>query len=258
MKIAVTDITRMQLGYFCVAGVNIDTGQHVRPVQPMSRLRDTLCARRGGPFDMATVVDLGLTRPVPTPPEMEDHEFTPHHARTVQQIDATLYWEMLCHLAQSSLGELFGPALRKAGRDRALVDQGGGTASLGVLAPRGRPKLVAEKRDAGGSTLRLHFNDGALWLNLSVTDLRLWADDHVTPRWDLVRSVTSRLERGVPCLLSVGLTRPFASGDDATAVHWLQVNNIHLSDDPCWRLSDRPAVNNPAPQHSDDLEDLPF
>ena len=37
-------------------------------------------------------------------------------------------------------------------------------------------------------------------------------------------------------LLSVGLTRPFAPSPDAPPIHWLQVNNIHLEPDPCWRL----------------------
>lgn len=53
MKIAVTHLTRMQRGYVCVAGVNVDTGEHIRPVLSNSRLRDTVCAGRSGPFDTA-------------------------------------------------------------------------------------------------------------------------------------------------------------------------------------------------------------
>lgn len=264
MKMAVTHLTRMQRGYFCVAGVDVADGRSVRPVLPRGRLRDLYGARRGGPFDMALVVDLGRTRPVPAPPEVEDHEFTPDHARVVQRIEPLLFWEMLCHLAKTRLTDLFGPDLRPVGRDRAIVDQAVGSASLGCLAPTGRVSLAAEENQQGSTGLRLRFTDGRLSLNLSVTDQRLWADDHGTPRWERVRRVKGGLERGVPCLLSVGLTRPFSSKDDEPPVHWLQVNNIHLSDDPCWRLGDDLAASirssdaRPPWRGDDDLEDLPF
>jgi len=260
MKIAVTHLTRMQRGYFCAAGVNVADGANIRPLQPMGRLRDVYSARRSGPFDMALVVDLGQTRAVPSPPEVEDHEFTPDHARAVQRIEPLLFWEMLCHLAKTSLHELFGPELRQVGRDRAIVDQTSGTASLGCLTPTGRVTFVVDENQRGTPSLRLRFTDGSMTLNLSVTDQRLWADDHSTPRWERVRHVQGSLERGVPCLLSVGLTRPFSSQEGQTPVHWLQVNNIHLSDNPCWRLSDdAPATAARLPWRTDaDLEDLPF
>lgn len=260
MKIAVTHLTRMQRGYFCAAGVNVADGANIRPVQPMGRLRDLYCARRGGPFDMALVVDLGPTRPVPSLPEVEDHEFTPDHARAVQRIEPLLFWEMLCHLSKTSLKQMFGPDLRQVGRDRAIVDEATGSASLGCLAPTGRVAFVVDENQRGVPSLRLRFTDGSLSLNLSVTDQRLWADDHSTPRWELVHRVKRSLERGVPCLLSVGLTRPFSSQEGQPPVHWLQVNNIHLTDDPCWRLADdlaTPAVRSPW-RADDDLEDLPF
>jgi hypothetical protein len=258
MKIAITDITRMQRGYFCVAGVNVDTGERVRPVQPMGRLRDLFSIRHRGPFEMATVIDLGRTRPVPAPPEVEDHEFTPEHARLVRQIEPELFWELLGHLAKPTLRAQFGAALRPTGRDRAIVDEGNGVASLGCLAPTGRVRLVAERRAGGSASLRLRFSDGSLSLSLSVTDLRLWADDHVTPRWDLVRAIIDKLDRGVPCLLSVGLTRPFAAREGERPVHWLQVNNIHLEDDPCWRLAaSRPRLV-PTGGMADDPDELPF
>jgi hypothetical protein len=79
--------------------------------------------------------------------------------------------------------------------------------------------------------------DGELRLDLSVTDLRLYADDGARPDTARVREIAARLDHGVPALLGVGLTRPFASRPNEAPVHWLQVNNIHLEDDPAWRLS---------------------
>ena len=29
----------------------------------------------------------------------------------------------------------------------------------------------------------------------------------------------------------------FAKRDDEPALHWLQMNNIHFADDPCWKLA---------------------
>ena len=124
MKIAVTHLTRMQRGYMCVAGVDVDTGEHVRPVLPQQRLSTDLCARRGGPFDMAVVVDLGLVRPVPSRPELEDHEFLPSNVRAVQPIDSQLFWDMLEYLAKPSLRQVFGPDLRRAGKESALMPLG--------------------------------------------------------------------------------------------------------------------------------------
>lgn len=268
MKLAVTHLTRMSRGFVCVAGVDVENGQSVRPVLPGARLRDQICARRGGPFDMATVVDLGVVRPVPSPPEVEDCEFTPWQARLAQSIEPMLFWEMLCHLAKTRLSEIFGPALRRAGRNSAVVTAGAGYASLGHLAPTGPLQLRVDERPNRNPQIRLHFSDSHIELDLSVTDLRLWSDDHQTPRQDTLQDVSRRLASGVPCLLSVGLTRPWGPNDDDEPVHWLQVNNLHLSDDPTWRLRDEkgaalrqsmPSAEGSADGRLDgDLDDLPF
>jgi hypothetical protein len=69
-----------------------------------------------------------------------------------------------------------------------------------------------------------------------VNDLRLYQRDGRTPRRDLFASVEERLKSGVEAILSVGLTRPWQKRSDTAARHWLQVNNIHLEDDPLWQL----------------------
>jgi hypothetical protein len=258
MKIAVTHLTRMERGYVCVAGVNVDDGKHVRPVQPLGRLRDNLCARRGGPFDMATVVDLGSTRPVPSPPEVEDHEFTPWHARAIRSIEPDLFWGMLTYLSRPTLREIFGPNLRRLGTGSAIVDQGIGSASLGCLRPHGQPTMYLRPRPDKPPQPRLRFSDGTFDLDLSITDIRLVERDHQTVRCDYFEAAERRLAEGVSVLLSVGLTRPYSSDDNKAPVHWLQVNNLHFEDTPCWRLSvvDPVTVRPLVTKH--DPEDLPF
>ena len=240
MKMVVTHLTRIQRGTICAAGLDIETGHHVRPILPMGVFQSKMTAPKGGPFDMATVVDLGVTRPVPSPPEVEDVEVTWWHARAVATVEPSLFWDMLRLVSRRSLRELFGPALRtfgRSGRQRAVTDLRSGSASLGVLVPLGRPRLSIDRKPDGREVVRMQFWDGERRLDLSVTDLRLYADDGARPDTALVEDVARRLQGGVPVMLGVGLTRPFASRPNEAPLHWLQVNNIHLEDDPCWRLA---------------------
>jgi hypothetical protein len=82
-------------------------------------------------------------------------------------------------------------------------------------------------------------------VDLSVNDLRLYEADHRTPRRDLVSSVQQRLKSGVEAILSVGLTRPWQKRGDTAERHWLQVNNIHLEDDPLWQLREERGPSSP-------------
>jgi hypothetical protein len=80
------------------------------------------------------------------------------------------------------------------------------------------------------------FSDGEFDLDCGVTDIRLYGDDHITPNTKQVEHITKRLKSAPGLILSVGLTRAYASSPDFSPVHWLQVNNIHLQDDPLWQL----------------------
>lgn len=108
------------------------------------------------------------------------------------------------------------------------MDIGKGRASLGCIAPRGSPSLRVNHR--GG--VRISFPWLSPPMDLSVTDLRLCEKDHKTPRRTLISQLRKRLQAGTEVILSVGLTRPWRKEGDNVARHWLQVNNIHLEDDP--------------------------
>jgi hypothetical protein len=113
-------------------------------------------------------------------------------------------------------------------------------------------------REAGREVVRMALSDGDFALDLSVTDLRLYSSDGSRPDIARVRDVASRLARGVPALVSVGLTRPFSSRPDEPSVHWLQVNNIHLEDNPAWRLTAHDAARTEASMARVELDALPF
>ena len=45
------------------------------------------------------------------------------------------------------------------------------------------------------------------------------------------------MEAGVECVLSVGLRQLYQRMEPPR--HWLQVNGVHLADDPLWTVSGR-------------------
>jgi len=237
MKIVVNHLTRMQKGFICVAGVDLATGQHVRPML-RSQLRKELLARYGGPFDIGRIVDLGWTKWIGTQPESEDYLFHQGEARVLGDMPAGEFWELMQRLAKPKLLEIFGRDLLPRSSHSYAVDVGRGFASLGCLLPPSRPRLLLQRRDAGSrGRLRLEFQSGVYQFELSVTDIRLYGCDHVTPDETVIERVAQRLQDGPDLILGVGLTRPFQSTPDEPALHWLQVNNLHFADEPCWRLA---------------------
>ena len=233
MRIIVNHLTRMQPGYICVAGVDLQTGRHVRPVQ-IGRLSRARLARYGGPFDIATLVDLGRVEYVGSPPKVEDYRFNVEEAHPHAVAAPRDFWYLLSHTAQRRLADIFGPELRMLGGACALPS-GRGQASLGCLVPTGQPEFVV--RDS--SKLRLHFSDGAFDVRASVTDIRLYEANQRALRLALVDDLQRRINHGVGVVLSIGLGYPWQKPGDTEKRHWLQVNGIHLADNPVWQ--DYPA-----------------
>jgi hypothetical protein len=231
LQILVNHLTRMQPGYFCVAGVDVGTARHVRPVLRRGRLTTDLLRTNGGPFDLGSVVDLGSTTRTGRPPELEDHRFDPSEVRWLFDEDPDDFWNLLDGLAHDSLEGIFGPEL-ELWDESGTVEVGEGKASLGCLKPEEQPWLYVDHR----GTVRLVLDYLMPSVDLSVNDLRLYEKDHRTPRRDLASSVQSRLAAGAEVILGVGLTRPWRKRGDDAELHWLQVNNIHLEDAPLWQL----------------------
>jgi len=236
MRIVVNHLTRMQRGYMCAAGVDMSTGHHVRPVSSAGRLSTNLLVRNNGPFDMRVVVDLGTPRPSRRKPEVEDYVVDLSRVKTMGTLRAGRFWSLLTQIAKPRLKDVFGDDLTAVGSESYAVEVGKGSASLGCIVPMGHPTLYIRKRSDRPSQIRLRFNDGVFYPDCGVTDIRLYGDDHVTPNEGLVKDVAERLQSNVAVVLSVGLTRAYASRPEFDPVHWLQVNNIHFEDEPTWQL----------------------
>jgi hypothetical protein len=226
MEILVNHLTRMNGGHVCVAGLDRD-GRHVRPVLQGSRLGGEALEVRGGPFALGRIVDIGEAVPRPCPPEVEDRVFSLTGTRAVHRVDGEWFWEILDALAFDELTAVFGSALVRDG-GTASLPAGEGTASLGILQPRSRPILSHTF-----GKLRLGIVDPELGaLSLPITDVRLYDLDRNVVDDRRATLLEDRLRRRRP-LLSVGIGRPWARNGGEPR-HWLQVNNVHLDDNPLW------------------------
>lgn len=236
MKIVVNHLTRMQQGFICVAGIDLETGRHVRPVL-QSQMRTKFLARHGGPFEIGAIVELGWTKRVGQPPEVEDHLFHRGEVRRVADMPSDEFWQLLRQSAETKLVAIFGSDLTQRGHRSYGVDAGRGEISLGCYLLPSRAHIFIQHRDQWRrGRIRIAFQVGDHEFDLGVTDIRLYESDHVTPAEAIVQQTDGRLQTTDGVILSVGLSRPYQGGDAGEPIHWLQVNNIHFADDPCWRL----------------------
>jgi hypothetical protein len=90
--------------------------------------------------------------------------------------------------------------------------------------------LRATRNQRGRTERRVRFlmPDG---VDLSVTDVRLYEDDLLTPHVERLRWLETKLAEKPRAILCFGLGRPFGGK------HYLQLNNLHLENAPDWRLS---------------------
>jgi hypothetical protein len=216
----------MKPGYICVAGIEPGTGKHIRPVLNHGRLPRVLLRKEGGVFEIGALVDLGPTVEVGHAPEVEDHEFSTENVKYRHKLKAAEFWKYLTGTSQNELTAIFGNELQQR-ESSCTIDVDAGEASLGNLQPEAISYLGVNPWDK----IRIRISDGEFHPDLSVTDIRLYRNGQQTPRRRIVDSVGSRLPK-TRAILAVGLTRPWRKNGDTAQRHWLQVNNIHLEEDP--------------------------
>jgi hypothetical protein len=234
MQLVINHLTRMQQGCMCTAGIDLATGLHVRPVLDRQMTIDMLSVY-GGPFDIGRIVDLGTTRFVGKVPEVEDQLFEATAARHVGDMPDQEFWALLEHSAQDKLGAIFGPDIERVGSTCAVAETYG-LRSLGCFWATGG-RLFLEDRPSGRK-IYFSFQSGEYAFRVPVTDIRLYEADHVTPSEAIVAQIAAKTAALPRVIVSVGLSRPFRKSPGEPSRHWLQVNNIHLPKEPCWKMSD--------------------
>jgi hypothetical protein len=190
------------------------------------QMRTDMLACHGGPFAIGWRVELGDTKFAGKVPEIEDRLFDASAARAIEPVPASTFWQLLTELAATRLADIFGPDLQPIGAASCGVLEYNGLRSLGCYWA-GRPAVQVQPAP-NHQRIRFSFEEGERRYNVPVTDIRLYAEDHVTPLPDAVQAMHEAIARHARVLLSVGLSRAFKSSDDRPAVHWLQVNNLHL------------------------------
>ena len=220
MKVLITDLTRMQSGHICIAGIDIDKNKRVRPVASES-LSGRLLVTNGGPLDVRRVIEIGRTAPRKSRPEIEDVRFEPRSIRLLETMPKSDFLARLAKLAASDLNAI-GPDLQARGNN-LVVPEGKGKCSLVIVRTL---EQLTVRINANGR-LRLAWRDG---IQLPVTDLRLFKSDLQTPDPAKAYWLQQQFATGGETYLNFGLGRPFEG------FHWLQLNNIHLTANPGWQL----------------------
>lgn len=228
MEMLITDLTRMERGYICVAGVDVATGTRIRPVLPGGqRWHLDMARHRGGIFDFRRVIDLGNVNRVGQRPEIEDVQVSPERLHHVQSMGGSDFLAELPAYCVDSITSAVGPQLvRHANAHNLVTPDGQGECSL-VIQKVLRPFVVS----INGTQVRAAWSSG---VDIAVTDLRLYQRDGYTPSLPKVTRLNVLLEEhfqsDLPVYAAFGLTRSWRG------YHWLQVNSIHLAGRPRWRL----------------------
>jgi hypothetical protein len=225
MKIVVTDLTRMRDGHICVAGIDPDTGERVRPVS--GPLSDALLRRNGGPFDIGAIVELGPCSRVGRPPEIEDVRFEPSRCVYRSDMPPREFYEM-CESKSAKDLTAIGSDLKKFGRSLTTIE-GLGNCSLVLVSTTDRPIVFIN----GYNKLRFRYRDDT---ELSVTDVRLYKPNLIDPDTTMLLDLKRWVRDCDEFILSLGLGRPWQQPEDDRPRHYLQLNNIHLKTNPGWQL----------------------
>ncbi len=222
MQVLINHLTRMQPGFICTAGLELTTGQPIRPVAS-GGLRRGLLAEEGGCLALRNVLDLGPTQFAGRVPEIEDRQCDPTQFRIVEQLDPAEFLARNAEHAKDRLVDVFGGELQPEGRTRAIPENHG-LRSLGCCWGCDCQLVVVDR--GRGPRLKLQWRDRDQELLTAVADVRFYEADHQTLRTELIQSTNQWLEQTPRTLLALGLSRPYRRMESDAALHWLQVNNV--------------------------------
>jgi hypothetical protein len=229
VDVVVTDLTRMRDAHICIAGIDLATGQRVRPKLAGVSVPEVVARHYGGTVRLGSVLRFVNPWIVPAVPEIED-VIVPLDELVEQSRMAPGEFSSLVAAGSGRVVDQIEGLTR--GASSMTVPEGSGRGSLAIAPCRPAFRLSVNRRGRVRAQL-----DAAL--NVSATDLRLY--DGAVPNGAAVSELARRSRDTRRVVLGVGLTRPFSPDGESPPVHWLQLNTVHLLDDPYWE----PSVTRP-------------
>jgi hypothetical protein len=229
LKILLSHITRMHYPRICIAGIELQTSIHVRPI---TGKKDILDVDFLSQVALGAVVDLGWYAFRSTPPEIEDCFFKPSQAKCEQILSPEEFWQSLTDVSEKSLHDIFEDALTPSGSTFYILPNTG-KASLGEL----HMERIQLTFNSHTQKVRVQGNTkNQAEFSLPVTDIRLYTVENnvFIPNVDTILWLQKQL-KNTSVILSIGLSRAWSNDASISPRHWLQVNGIHLENNPLWQ-----------------------
>ena len=227
MRLLITDLTYMR-GGVCIAGINIETLKHIRPVLSYGQIqRDFIKENNICP---GAIVRFALTpkRDI-KPPHIEDHIF--ENAEFIKFVNQVEWYERLSACADTSLKSAFGNCITE---NKGIIPHTD-TSSLAIIKLTGNIRVNFFDSDSGAILpfkMRLTFSSDGIYYHLPVTDLQFidYCNGYFLSsrkREELKRELEGLINSSEHIFLSIGLTRPFKKSEDSQELCYLQVNSIY-------------------------------
>jgi len=230
-RLTITDVTRMNVPYVCIAGVDED-GESWRPVFSMGRIHEEwLLEGSQAVIHPFAVVEFDFREQDPDPPHTEDWIINPNIKRKVAQLDQESRKRLLREICDPSVEGIFGAEIHNS--PGYYIRQGEGLRSLGTIEAE-----ILDFRHTcydGRWDYRLSFVDsiGEAY-RLKVTDLGLrYYIDHLREERAIdpgrISQRMTRTFRQRTAFLRIGLTRPTWAKYPGCC--FLQVNGLYTFPD---------------------------
>ncbi len=230
MPLVVTDLTRMQRGAVCIAGID-PAGRCVRPVLPPPGIPESALYNQGEPIIYPSArVEFFLLRPRPQPPHTEDVYFVEGSPRLIERENN--FEDVLKRGLFPSVQEIFDqPILRDPGY--SVLDCQG-PRSIGTVQPANILNVSYSHEAVNDAwDYRLVFEDGrGETYRLKITDLTChYYCDNRRGQGEMPITIADKLTAELQSrkvYLRIGLSRGWKKYPERC---FLQVNSIHTFPD---------------------------
>ncbi|GAB4535929.1 MAG: hypothetical protein Fur0020_03620 [Thermodesulfovibrionia bacterium] len=227
MEVLITDLTYMH-GGVCIAGINIETLENIRPVLKFGHIQKDFVDRNN--IYPGALIRFDFLHKKSNPPHIEDHVFEPANVEFIKYLTQADWTNILDSCAFLSLASAFNNLIV----DKKGVSPGAKTSSLAVIKVDSI-KMNFFDSDKGALLpfkTRVSFTSGGDTYHLPVTDLQFI--DYCINRFDsgiarnkLKNDLEEFINDSEYIYLRIGLTRPFKKAEDADELCYLQVNGIY-------------------------------